>query len=254
MNTPQPQSTLREWRDHMRAPARLAAFAGAAAILALAGPFESGEVMRPAPRLAYWAVVVLTCYSIGYWSSILAERVIGSRDGFFKKLLIAASLTSVGVVAAIYLLNGLALNYWPTGKPLAILAANVAVISSIITTVFHVADTQDTAQPTPSGVPLLDRLPIDKRAPLVSVSVEDHYVRIRTTKAEEMVLMRLADAIRETADTGLQVHRSHWVATSQVKAATRKGDGAILTMATGPDIPVSRTNIAKIKEAGLLPR
>ena len=101
----------------------------------------------------------------------------------------------------------------------------------------------------------LGRLPLAKRGPLVSLSVEDHYVRIRTRQGEEMVLMRLADAVRETRGVvGLQVHRSHWVALDQVRGAARRGDGAVLTMSTGPDIPVSRANVAAIRDAGLLPR
>lgn len=110
-------------------------------------------------------------------------------------------------------------------------------------------------RPRPGPPTLLDRLPLDKRAPLVALSVEDHYVRIRTTKGEEMILMRLADAIRETAATpGLQVHRSHWVAFDQVVAVRRKGDCALLKMSHGPDVPVSRANLPKLREAGLLPR
>ncbi len=88
----------------------------------------------------------------------------------------------------------------------------------------------------------------------MSVPVEDHYVRIRTVAGEGMVLMRLDDATREVGDTrGLQVHRSHWVALDQVRAVTRRGDGAVLSMAHGPDIPVSRANPGRIRAAGLLP-
>jgi DNA-binding LytR/AlgR family response regulator len=98
-------------------------------------------------------------------------------------------------------------------------------------------------------------LPLQKRAPLVALSVEDHYVRIRTTKGEAMILMQLGDAIREVGDTpGLQVHRSHWVALDQIRAVTRKGDGAIVSLRHGPDVPVSRANLPKLREAGLLPR
>ncbi|MGB1209445.1 MAG: LytTR family DNA-binding domain-containing protein, partial [Paracoccaceae bacterium] len=64
-----------------------------------------------------------------------------------------------------------------------------------------------------------------------------------------------ADAIREVGTTpGLQVHRSHWVALSAITAARRDKDRAILTLCSGDDIPVSRANIPKVKEAGLLPR
>jgi DNA-binding LytR/AlgR family response regulator len=101
----------------------------------------------------------------------------------------------------------------------------------------------------------LDRLALAKRGTLIALSVEDHYVRVRTDRGEAMVLMRLSDAIGETAPVkGLRVHRSHWVALDAVVAAKRRGDGAILTMAAGPEIPVSRANVAAIRDAGLLPR
>ncbi|WP_058246574.1 LytTR family DNA-binding domain-containing protein [Tropicibacter naphthalenivorans] len=80
-------------------------------------------------------------------------------------------------------------------------------------------------------------------------------MRITTTKGQELILMRLSDAVREVGDTpGAQVHRSHWVSYSQVTAARREGDRAILTLSDGQELPVSRANVAKIKEAGLLPR
>lgn len=70
-----------------------------------------------------------------------------------------------------------------------------------------------------------------------------------------MVLMRLSDAMKETGNIpGAQVHRSHWVAFKAVTAARREGDRAILTLSSGVDIPVSRANLSKVKEAGLLPR
>ena len=89
----------------------------------------------------------------------------------------------------------------------------------------------------------------------MALSVEDHYVRIMTSKGADVVLLRLSDAMRETGDElGLQVHRSHWVALSAVKSTRRDGDRAILTLTTGEDIPVSRRYMPDIKEAGLLAR
>lgn len=69
-----------------------------------------------------------------------------------------------------------------------------------------------------------------------------------------LLLLRLTDAMTETGETaGMQVHRAHWVAVKQVKTASRTGDRAILTMAQGPDIPVSHRDIPALTEAGLLP-
>jgi DNA-binding LytR/AlgR family response regulator len=67
--------------------------------------------------------------------------------------------------------------------------------------------------------------------------------------------MRLSDAIRETGDSlGAQVHRSHWAGFDHVARVERLGDRALLHMNTGDQIPVSRANLPKLKEAGLLPR
>ena len=238
----------------MAQPARAVSLAGAAVILALMGPFNTEDVMRFVPRLAYWAAIVVLCYSVGYFGNIYGERLAGPKAGFMRRLAFCAPLTAIGVLAVVYVLTGLAIGFWPTGTALLLLAANVVVISTIITAVFLMVAHQDTAMLTTPPA-LLDRIAFDKRAPLIALSVEDHYVRIRTTKGDDMVLMRLADAIKEVGATkGLQVHRSHWISLDQVSAATRKGDGAVLAMTHGPDIPVSRANVAKIKEAGLLPR
>lgn len=256
MNDTPTQSTLREWRGHMAQPARLAGFLGATLILTIVGPFGTDNAMHTLSRIAYWGVIVVACYSVGYFGTLVGDNLAGPKAKRLRRLLIAAPLTAVGVMAVVYAMNGLTINYWATGAELAMLAGNVVVISCIISTMFHVADSGAQISTALSSQPtLLDRIAFDKRAPLVSLSVEDHYVRIRTIKGEDMVLMRLADAIREVGETsGLHVHRSHWIALDQVTAATRNGDGAILTMSHGPDIPVSRANIPSIKEAGLLPR
>jgi len=237
----------------MTAPVRLAIFAGIAVILTLMAPFNTGEVMRAVPRLAYWAFIVVTCYSVGYFCNEIAASLTKGKTMVLRAL-VAAPLTALGVLVIIYVLNGLAIGYWATGLSLAIIAGNVFVISSIITVVFHIAEHSD--DPAPIAPPaLLDRLPFDKRGGLVALSVEDHYVRVRTTQGEEMILMRLADAIREVGATrGMQVHRSHWIALDNVTAVARKGDGAVVSLTHGADIPVSRANVPALKEAGLLPR
>lgn len=109
------------------------------------------------------------------------------------------------------------------------------------------------ASANPGPPALLDRVAFEKRGALVSLSMEDHYVRVRTTQGDDLVLMRLSDAIKETAPVqGLQTHRSHWVALDFLTACTRSGAGAVLTMHHGPDIPVSRSQIDQAKAKGLL--
>jgi hypothetical protein len=58
---------------------------------------------------------------------------------------------------------------------------------------------------------------------LISISSELHYLRVTTTDAEVMFLYNLKDAIEELpSNSGVQVHRSHWVSRDHVKQLTKK--------------------------------
>lgn len=245
--------TLREWRDHMTYPARVFAMGGAAVILAIMGPFETDAAMTLVPRFVYWLGVVVGTYTIGYASNLIAQHLV--PDSLIRSIPTAGVMTGLGAWLLIYVLNGVLLSYWPIGQELVVLFANIMVIAMVVAGIFQIAYATAPDQAAPSPPPLLERLAFEKRGALVSISVEDHYVRVRTTDGEDMLLLRLSDAIREVGDTaGQRVHRSHWVAFDQVKAAARKGDGALLNMTHGPDIPVSRANVSAIRERGLLPR
>jgi len=100
---------------------------------------------------------------------------------------------------------------------------------------------------------LLDRLPLPQRAPLVSISVTDHYVEVSTEKGKTLVLMRLSDAIRETRPTrGLQIHRSHWVALEAVARTVRNGDKLLIELKDGRRLPVSRSFARDVRDARLV--
>lgn len=253
MNDTAPQSALREWRDHMAHPVRASALCGIAVILTLVAPFDTDVVMRPLPRLVYWLAVAWLTYGAGYVANGVAVRA--APDRLTLRILIAGPLTGLGVLVIVFMLNGLAFGSSALGQDPLGLIVTVFGVAIIIAAILQIAHAPGPQHPDPHPPALLERVPMEKRGPLVSISVEDHYVRVRTTKGEEMILMRLADAIREVGGTrGLQVHRSHWVALDQITAVTRKGDGALLRMCHGPDIPVSRANLPKLREAGLLPR
>lgn len=100
----------------------------------------------------------------------------------------------------------------------------------------------------------LARLPLKfRQAELYAVSSEDHYLRVHTSAGEDLILMRLADALRELSGSGgLQVHRSWWVARSAVRDVKRSGTKVFLVLPSGKEAPVSRTFLPDAKSAGLL--
>ena len=82
---------------------------------------------------------------------------------------------------------------------------------------------------------------------------EDHYLRLHTSLGQELILMRLSDAVAELEGVeGAQVHRSWWVARAAI-AQARRGEGrATLTLKDGSEVPVSRTYARRLRERSWL--
>lgn len=262
MSDDKPQSPLREWRMHMAHPLTLTLMAGVSAVLGLAGPFGTIDSLILPARLAYWGAVVVSTYSVAV---LMALWIAPGQRGWpvWLRIVGAGVPAGVCVLAVVILLGRPVFGRWPQaadlpGFGLTVIAITIIVFAVIEFAAEHLAAPAESAaarQRWPSPAPILARVPLEKRGALVALSVEDHYVRILTTKGNTLVLMRLTDAIGETGDLeGARVHRSHWAAFDRVTAARRDGDRAVLTMSTGDEIPVSRANVGRIREAGLLPR
>lgn len=109
------------------------------------------------------------------------------------------------------------------------------------------------APPAPAAPPrFLERLPPRLRgAELWAVEAQDHYLRLHTSRGQDLILMRLADALAELEGLdGAQTHRSWWVARLAVRDV-RRGDGrAVLTLPDGTSAPVSRSFAPGLRAAG----
>jgi DNA-binding LytR/AlgR family response regulator len=255
-----PHAALREMRAHLGHPATLVSLLAVIAVLVLTGPFGTLDSLRAAPRAGYWGAVVVTTYATGAFVDIVVGPRL-DRLGRALRIGLLAGMSGLAITAVVTVINLALLGNVPGGPGALGTLATIFAIAAIASGALRAAGefqatTPATATTGAKARPaLLDRLPVDKRGPLVSLSVEDHYVRVRTTRGEEMVLMRLVDAIREAAPVdGLRVHRSHWVARDAVRAVRREGDRAVLQMTSGGDIPASRSHIPALREAGLLPR
>ena len=86
---------------------------------------------------------------------------------------------------------------------------------------------------------------------LFAVEAEDHYLRLHTSRGQDIILMRLADAVIELEGLeGARVHRSWWVARGAVVGAERGGGRGALTLKDGSVAPVSRTYSRALRAAG----
>ena len=229
---------------------------GAGLLLGLAGPFGTEEVMRLIPRMIYWVVIAMVTFLTGS----IVDEVMRPRLSRILPVWLAVVLTAVITGTAITVelvgINALVFGFVPDPRGLLILAANVFAASLIIsgTLVMIGRETAKTASPPLDAPRLLDRLPLEKRGALISLSAVDHYVEVVTTTGTELVLMRLSDAIAETAPLkGLHLHRSHWAVQDQITSVARQSGKAEVTLSDGRTLPVSRSNLPALKDAGLLP-
>lgn len=99
---------------------------------------------------------------------------------------------------------------------------------------------------------IFDRLkPALRRAELYALSSEDHYVRVHTSAGDALILMRLSDAIKETAPApGQQTHRSWWVAEAGIKEVNKSDGKLSVTLRNEASVPVSRERSKSLREAG----
>lgn len=110
--------------------------------------------------------------------------------------------------------------------------------------------TKNSATRRDSSQPLLDLLPPELGSEITSVSAEEHYLRVRTTRGEALVRCSFGKAVNEyLCDwNGIQVHRSHWINIEHARQLVRlKGQW---TCITGKDdhIPVSRRKRSEVTQ------
>jgi DNA-binding LytR/AlgR family response regulator len=223
--------------------------------MALTGPFG----MSAAPlgiRLVYWIGLM----AVGTVLANLVARVAVRMDLFERRPWLWAALVALVITppqtVIVWAATGLAftgavhpaslLGYVPP-----VLLINLAMLA--ITVLAQGVPTQTHARPDAPAPPrFLDRLPARLRgAELHAVQAEDHYLRLHTSRGQDIILMRLADALAELEGLeGAQVHRSWWVARDAVARAERGNGRASLTLRSGAVAPVSRTYARALREAG----
>jgi hypothetical protein len=90
-----------------------------------------------------------------------------------------------------------------------------------------------------------------KGADVWAVEAEDHYLRLHTSLGQDLILMRLSDAVRELEGIeGAQTHRSWWVAREAVTEVERGEGRATLTLKGGTMAPVSRAYVKTLRATG----
>ncbi len=257
--TPPVHWTQRQGREKWTKTA--AVVFGAGSLLAVLAPWNTHTLGWPLVWV-YWVGLIATGY-LCTTAAVWFVRKLGLRARPLVLNLIDGALASLPITAVVLGVNRVLdgrptdVSDWPiTYFYVAVITAAMITLGELIarashSTVSHRNQDAIVAQFSQTP-PFLERLsPKLQSADLLAISSEDHYLRVHTSRGDELVLMRLRDAINEVSRLdGLQVHRSWWVARSAVKTI-RRGDGRMrLTLSNGLSVPVSRTYAPAVRKAG----
>jgi hypothetical protein len=227
---------------------RLAIDGSLVVMLTLTGPFGT-FVDLPSPlRLAYWMIAIGVC-------SLLMHVVIGVvletrwlRDWpDLPRIALGSMLAALPGAAMIGLLertmrhnNSVFEHYFWFWICVAAIGFPVAVVQ-FARFGWLLPKTPAEAKPDTPDIRFLERLPREMGRRIISLSMQDHYVRVTTERGSAMILIRFADAVSELANhPGAQIHRSHWVAAGQARKILHDKNRTMIELADGRRLPVSR--------------
>jgi DNA-binding LytR/AlgR family response regulator len=224
--------------------------------LAFIGAFESG-MMPLLERIPFMVAISFVASAMGFGVFQLAAKWRWAASHWWRR----------GMISAVLMFGPMAMVVWVAINLVAPPSHRQQVADipgflgiSLVTSAFFCLlvawlrrdVNRETADAAPAPPKFLERLPLRLRgAEVWAVEAEDHYLRLHTSKGQDLILMRLADAVAELDGIeGAQVHRSWWVARDAIVDAKR-GDGrATLTLKDGAEVPVSRTYAGEIREKG----
>jgi DNA-binding LytR/AlgR family response regulator len=229
--------------------------AAAGVFLALIGAFGT-DAAPVGLRVAYWVGLCLAGAVVG----TMVTHLIGREGRADARPWLYGGLTVTGITlpftAVVWLVTELTFHGAPRPQTLSLYLGPVFIVTTGMTALnFLVQRRPVETHAAPVGttiVRFLERLPGKLRgAELYAVEAEDHYLRLHTSRGQDLILMRLSDAVAELEGIeGAQTHRSWWVAKGAVEDA-RRGDGrAVLTLKSGVEAPVSRAYAKALRKTG----
>lgn len=258
---------MREWIPRNAIVRQAAISAAIGAVLATIGPFGTFDDLPTADRFAYWlSIIIVNWLQISLLAHALARPLFAAGA---PKIAIAALACIGAALPATFEVIWLERIFRPPDAafpanralpPFWLLYGYVLTLSLAISVPLAnrlVPGRKPDA--APDGAPATDRflrrIPARLGRDLLCVEAADHYLRVHTAAGDDLILLRMSDALAELEGTdGLRVHRSFWVARGAVATAERSGRGWRLALTNGLNVPVSRSRLGALRKAGWLDR
>lgn len=237
-------------------PARLIVVLAAGLLLGRLGPFGTFDELEGVQRYSYWLGLTMLMWLQGVAIlSLITAPLQARRWRRWVIVMVAALLASIPTafeVAWAEMLLRVERDLGPID--IIAIAGDVSLLSIpllLLTHGWHPGEAvgQAAARIDVRNDQLVSMMEPGRRGALLAVGSEDHYVRLYSDRADQLVAMRFADALNNLApELGLQVHRRWWVATDAVQSIARDGDGLQLSLRNGLKIPVSRSFAQQVRK------
>ncbi len=231
-------------------------------VLGLAGPFGTFAALPALPRMGYWLAVVTLNWILCDLAIRRVEAVLPATLPLRGALvpLVGALVASVPATGVVTLAGGLSGLGWPGSVPV-LYGQVLLLLCAIALPVYTIADLREAAArpepagatPAPEGLGLFQqRLDRPLEGQLWCLEMQDHYLKVHTSRESEMILCRMEDAARELGALGQRVHRSWWVAEAARAGVARDGQRLSVCLPDGRKVPVGRTYRPALRDAGWL--
>lgn len=249
--------TLRELQEMIFDKRVLAICVTATFVCTIAAPFGTGATALPM-RALYWTACIFSAMVLSNLIITSAHRSprLDVLPNWAKNLvgaLVFAAIYAGVLVALTRLFFGNAPSI-PGYVELFLYSAPIAIAVAFVVELFR-ENAPDQQRATSPSDRFFKRLKPALGRDLICLSMQDHYVEVRTALGAQLVLMRFADALEELTDQpGWRIHRSHWVAEAGVADIKRDGGKTMVVTTDGAELPVSRTYLPTLRDDGVLKR
>jgi DNA-binding LytR/AlgR family response regulator len=239
----------------------------AAAVLAIVGAFGSYIVMGLPLRLLHFLATSAVIGALAVGLSVLLRRYVFKGVlpswAWFAVAVVLAPAGGLMVQQSLAILAPRTLNHVSflelTGQVLLVNLAIAALRWLLLRNDRSVESlARETAKETASQQPddtakgsreFRAKLPVAQRqAAIMALSAEDHYVRVHTDRGNALILMNLSCAVEALGpETGVRIHRSHWVANAVALETARIGRAGV-RLDDATQFPISRAGRKLLKD------
>ncbi len=227
------------------------------------------------------SLLALVCWTSCHVSTLAVQRLTGNRLPLIPLLALGVLASGVFMIPGYYAVYelfqqmGYSTKGWAAIRDYSVSKGMAATPGTMLFWVslnymlvrfgvprfgFGPAESPAPAAPAGASVSPPDRAALDRllarirpevRGPILAVEAQAHFIRIHTSRGQELIHHRFSDAIALlSALPGNRVHRSWWVALDAVDPASRGSNP--LRLVNGLEVPIGRTYMMDAKRAGIL--